>query len=295
MKVERDPTTLPRRSTPASASRAPSLGPRLEAIASLIRPGRPLIDIGTDHARLPAILLAEARIPQALGTDKRHGPLREAQRTLERLACGDRLILRKGDGLRPILDAELEGYGTLVIAGMGGASISKIVEDPRLKRFRGRIVLQPNARYRALASLRCQLHNLGWSLVSETLARERGTIYIVMAAERSSSPPPLANPLVPRADIELQVSGPIDDLGRPPLHICYHYLGPCLNIMSPPHPLYGAWLRQEHRANRQVLSQACEDEARHRQLWQRLLDHQLDALEHDPRDGGDPSGMTCHP
>lgn len=51
------------------------LTPRLRALAALVPDGAVLADIGTDHAILPVSLLMAGRIPRAIASDIRSGPL----------------------------------------------------------------------------------------------------------------------------------------------------------------------------------------------------------------------------
>ena len=54
---------------------------RLGAVASFVRRGRKIIDVGTDHALLPAFLIKQGIIPSAYGPDIRDGPLKSAKKT----------------------------------------------------------------------------------------------------------------------------------------------------------------------------------------------------------------------
>lgn len=101
------------------------LDSRLSAVASLVRDGKTVADIGTDHAYLLAFLLQEGRIKKGIAADLRKGPLENARKTL--IDCGFsknvRLVL--SDGLDEIKKGECED---IVIAGMGGILIKEILE-----------------------------------------------------------------------------------------------------------------------------------------------------------------------
>ena len=62
------------------------LTPRLALLASWVPPGARLIDVGTDHGYLPAWLIQNGRIEEALASDLRPGPLSRAEDTARR--CG---------------------------------------------------------------------------------------------------------------------------------------------------------------------------------------------------------------
>ena len=83
-----------------------TLSPRLAACASLLRPGRALIDVGTDHAYLPIWLLKAGLIPQAVACDVKPGPLKAAQRHAKLYQVGEELRLVLSDGLQALGPAD---------------------------------------------------------------------------------------------------------------------------------------------------------------------------------------------
>ena len=111
------------------------LDARLRRIAELVEPGSRLVDIGSDHARLPVWLVRSGRCPRAIATDVRRGPLENARRHVEEAGLSDRIELRLGDGLQPVRPGEGDVF---VIAGMGGGTIAQILaaagwaQDPAL-------------------------------------------------------------------------------------------------------------------------------------------------------------------
>ena len=58
------------------------LPPRLEAVASQVLAGRPMADIGTDHALLPLALVRGKTVPSAVAMDVASGPLQTARRAV---------------------------------------------------------------------------------------------------------------------------------------------------------------------------------------------------------------------
>ena len=99
------------------------LSPRLAAIAALVPQGARLADVGTDHAYLPVRLLLDGGIASAVATDVNEGPLQRGRETAERY--GVRTILfRRCDGLADVRADEVD---TVVIAGMGGDLIARIL------------------------------------------------------------------------------------------------------------------------------------------------------------------------
>lgn len=162
----------------------PALGPRLHALAELVLPGAPALDLGTDHARLPVALVASGRVPTAIASDLGSGPLAVAAATIARLGLEDRISLRLADGLRAIAPGEV---ATVILAGMGAGRIASILAA-RPDHGARRLVLQPND---DPAGLRRWLTRHRLALVDERLARERGRFYVVIAAE-PGDPAPLS-------------------------------------------------------------------------------------------------------
>ncbi len=101
------------------------LDSRLSAVASLVRQGSAVADIGTDHAYLLAHLFQEGRINRAIAADLRKGPLENARKTLADSGLLDKVKLVLSDGLDEI---EKGQCNDIAIAGMGGILIKDILE-----------------------------------------------------------------------------------------------------------------------------------------------------------------------
>lgn len=153
-----------------------ALSPRLAAAARWVLPGRPLADIGTDHAYLPAHLVRTGIIPFAIAGDLMPGPLEAARATLVSEALQDRVQLRLGSGLRILQPGEV---ATASLCGMGGPLIARLLSEGPLEGIR-RLVLQPMG---GEQRLRSWLGENGWRLVGEELVEDAGRIYVVLAAE----------------------------------------------------------------------------------------------------------------
>ncbi|MEZ4452831.1 MAG: class I SAM-dependent methyltransferase [Nannocystaceae bacterium] len=166
-------------------SRSHTLTGRLAAIAELIPEGKAFIDIGSDHALLPVTMVACGRVPWAIASDRRPGPLAAAHRTLALHDLGAQVILRLADGLAGFEAGEVE---VAVVAGMGpDRMIALLTADPGRLWSLGRLILQPNF---AAWHTRRWLVSAGWTLVDERLALERGRFYTVLAAEPRPAGPP---------------------------------------------------------------------------------------------------------
>ena len=148
---------------------------RLGAIADLVTQGNRLVDVGCDHGYLPVYLKLEGRIPSAIATDVAEGPLSRAREHIEQYGLGSYIETRRCDGLADV------GHGegnTLVIAGMGGPLMERILEDGRSiwDDFQ-EMILQPQS---DIPHFRRFIREIGWQIVEEELIREDGKFYPMM-------------------------------------------------------------------------------------------------------------------
>ena len=102
------------------------LDSRLSAVASFVRNGRRVADIGTDHGYLIAFLIENGFSPGGIAADINKGPLENARKTLDNAGLSDKAKLILSDGLENIPETECED---IVIAGMGGNLIAEILSS----------------------------------------------------------------------------------------------------------------------------------------------------------------------
>ena len=153
------------------------LCPRLRAVADLVEPGLPALDVGTDHAYLPVRLVKEGVCPSAAAVDIRVSPLENARRNVEKSGLSDRIDLWLGDGLSGV---EPGRFGTVIIAGMGGELIADIIASSALARDRGTVfVLQPMTRASELRKYLCEN---GFTITRETAVADSGRDYLCVRA-----------------------------------------------------------------------------------------------------------------
>lgn len=153
------------------------LDSRLLLIASLIRKGSRVADIGTDHAYLPVYLVKQGICPAAIASDVRTGPVDRAMKTVADAKLSDQISVRLGDGLSTVLPQETDD---IVIAGMGGETIAAILnEPPWTKDARYRLILQPMTKPEVL---REYLLTAGYSLIEEHIAYDGIHPYLVICS-----------------------------------------------------------------------------------------------------------------
>lgn len=155
------------------------LDDRLLAVAELIPEGSRVADVASGHGLLPRHLLETGRAAFCVATERDERTLRPVFRYAQDHPGAARLTLRHGDGLAPLVPSDR--LDVLVIAGLGGGTIARILDSPRRESLGARrVVLQPQTE---AAGLRRWLVRHGLALVDERLALSAGRFYPILAAE----------------------------------------------------------------------------------------------------------------
>lgn len=155
-----------------------TLGARLNLVASFVRQGTRLADIGTDHAYLPVELVKSGACQSALACDLRKGPLQSAREHVRAAGLSDKIECRLGDGLSPVNAGEADD---IVLAGMGGETIAAILAAcPFIRDSKLRVIAQPMTHPE---DLRRFLWDNGFSVLAEQATEEDGKAYLVLCAE----------------------------------------------------------------------------------------------------------------
>jgi len=159
-----------------------NLSDRLSLIASMVKSGSRVCDVGTDHGYLPAFLYLSGKCAEVTATDIREKPLASAKHNIERLgATGVKLILC--DGLELVTR---EMADTVIIAGMGGEVISGIIQRCSfLRDDTVELILQPMT---AAWELREYLAQNGFRVECEQAVCENNKVYSVMKVRYTGEP-----------------------------------------------------------------------------------------------------------
>lgn len=157
------------------------LSKRLQAIADFIEPGDRVADIGTDHAFLPIALVSSGKVDWALASDVGEGPVAIAKANIAAHGLTEKIEVRLADGLLGITPAD--DLDTVVIAGMGGELICKIL-DAGLDHLDGteNLVLSP---HRDVPMVRQWLAAHEFGILDETMLDEEGHTYEMMLVGRT--------------------------------------------------------------------------------------------------------------
>lgn len=156
---------------------------RLRTVADFVRPGSRIADVGTDHGYVPVYLAQTGRIVSAIAMDVGKGPLeragkhiREYEEGAGKQEEGCQVTTRLGDGLLALEPGEAD---TVIIAGMGGRLVLRILEQGRhvwdsVRHW----ILSPQSE---LELVRLYLEKNGFSIEDEAIIREEGKYYAVLS------------------------------------------------------------------------------------------------------------------
>ncbi len=188
---------------------------RLGTIASMVRRGSRVADIGTDHGLLTIYLIEENIASKAIAADIAASPAAVARKNIQEAGLSDKIEVRVGDGLAPLSPDDADD---IVIAGMGGETIAEILDAaPWVKNKRYRLILQPMTHAEAVHAWLLQN---GFTIGAERFLEDAGRSYVLMYAEYTAAP---------KVDdlVSIWRGGLSDEEGRPYFKKCAKHLDKC--------------------------------------------------------------------
>lgn len=152
---------------------------RICEIAKLIKPYKIIADVGCDHGYLIIESFLNSDISKAIAIDNKIGPLNSAKKNLEKYNFNVRFSLSSGVS---DIDDDTE---VVVISGMGGLLISKIISDDLTNNKKlynvKRLILQAN---RNNFELRKFLMENNYQIIDEKIIYEDDKYYEIIVCER---------------------------------------------------------------------------------------------------------------
>jgi len=140
------------------------LSRRLQRVAANVCSGGVVADIGCDHGFTSIYLVQENKAVSAIAMDVNQGPLKRAKEHILQYGMSDRITLRLSDGLLKLMPGEAD---TLLISGMGGALIARILTDgSEVAAAAKELVLSPQSE--AFLVRKC-VNRLGFQIASEEM------------------------------------------------------------------------------------------------------------------------------
>lgn len=141
------------------------------------------IDVGTDHAYLPILLVEKYGFSHVTACDINEGPCETARKNIHEAGkdFSERIDVVRTDGLSGLSEVFCN---RITIAGMGGELIRDILRRADFlldEKHRGKVlfVLQPQSRAHLL---RDYLFETGYRIERDTLCEDGGKIYPVLSA-----------------------------------------------------------------------------------------------------------------
>jgi tRNA (adenine22-N1)-methyltransferase len=175
---------MPERNVPfpnasRKTSRFPKPDVRLRAAADWVTNCDVCADIGCDHGRFGATLLAENRCKLLLAADISAPALDKARARLTTLGLSERTVFALADGL-DALDALPNGHAdTVCILGMGGDTIAGILLRGASRLKGATLVLGAQTE---LSLARTAIQRIGYRLTDERVVNAGGRMYLLMRA-----------------------------------------------------------------------------------------------------------------
>ncbi len=151
---------------------------RLKAIYDMV-PYSVTADIGSDHGKLMIALFNDGRIPKGYAVENKKGPYERLLKALKEANIEEDVVPLFSDGI-----SELPiSVGTVVLAGMGGDTILKILLDHKenLKHVQT-IIIDAHTN---TPKLRKEISDLGFVIADERIVEEDGIYYEIIKFIRS--------------------------------------------------------------------------------------------------------------
>ncbi len=152
------------------------LNKRLTTISAFINKRDKVIDIGCDH-NLLAIYMYQKEGIKIVGSDINPEPLKLAKANLEKYDLSNTLELRLGDGLSTISNED-----TIVISGMGGLLITKILDNINDYNI-SKLIISPNDNFPLTREF---ITSKGYKIDSEIMVKDSNKYYLVSVYKKGN-------------------------------------------------------------------------------------------------------------
>lgn len=153
---------------------------RLHMVADMITPELVVADIGTDHGYIPIYRIINGQSDYAYACDVNEGPLKRAKENVINYGVEEHISLCLSDGLKNINIEDGHSIESIVIAGMGGGLICRILKEGKaFVNDADELILSPHSE---VCEVRKYLYSIGMHIIAENMIREDGKYYVVLKA-----------------------------------------------------------------------------------------------------------------
>lgn len=143
---------------------------RIQTIANLVSYNHKVIDIGTDHAYVPIILVKERHFTDVTASDISGRVLKKTQENIQKYRVEKQIKVLQNDGLYNIG----EKYDTAVITGMGFETIKKIILQAQNLPFE--FIIESNNHENFLREF---MMKKGYKIINEEIVYENDKYYVI--------------------------------------------------------------------------------------------------------------------
>lgn len=155
-----------------------NLSKRLNVVASMVTKGNIVADVGTDHGYVPIYLIKNGICPVAFAMDINEGPLERAKEHIIMEGLEGKITLIRSDGMKGLAGEKVD---SVVVAGMGGDLVCKILDESPVISEIKELILSPHSE---LSKVRKNIMEKGFVITSEKMVKDYGKFYNVIKAER---------------------------------------------------------------------------------------------------------------
>ncbi len=148
---------------------------RLKFIAEQVDKDERVLDVGTDHGLLPIMLVKEGITNNVVASDVNKEPLNAAIENIKENDLTDVIETKIMNGIEGIEDNE---FDTIIIAGMGGITISEII---KAKEFDGRFLIHSTTN---LEEVRKTIQEIGFEITNEWVVFEGKVHNVIIEAKK---------------------------------------------------------------------------------------------------------------
>ncbi len=150
---------------------------RIDLIVSLVDKDEKVLDVGTDHAFVPIFLYQKGITKEITAADANLKPLSNALKNIEKNGLKNDINVVHSNGFENI--ENFDSYTTIIIAGLGGKTISTILDQ---KKTKATLILNPTNHEDVL---RKSLAKHGYQIVEEYLLIENNVPALILKAKKS--------------------------------------------------------------------------------------------------------------
>lgn len=146
--------------------------------------GKYVLDVGTDHGKLPCELILSGKCDRAVASDLREKPLLSAEKNIIEHNLKDKIEAVLSDGLDNITETN---FSDIIIAGMGGEQIADILkraDNENKINEKVNLILQPMTKPEYLRRFLCENK---FEIISEKVTLDKDFFYTVITAKKNKS------------------------------------------------------------------------------------------------------------